>query len=92
MAAEADDYTEFGRSIAGAILEGGKSKQWALNMVGPLGCGRVELEQWLKRYRNERYQAIRWQKQKHEARQAKIARLQAEAEKLLKNLNEERRG
>lgn len=84
MADEADEYTEFGRSIAGAILEGGKSKQWALDMVSPLGCGRAELEQWLKRYRNERYQAIRWQKQKHEARRAKIERLNARAEELLR--------
>jgi hypothetical protein len=88
MADEADDYTEFGRSIAGAILEGGKSKKWALGMVSPLGCGRIELEQWLKRYRNERYQAIRWQRQKREHRRAKIEALEAQAEQILKNLNE----
>jgi hypothetical protein len=87
MADEGDDYTEFGRSIAGAILEGGKSKKWALDMVSPLGCGRIELEQWLKRYRNERYQAIRWQKQKRERRQAKIETLKAQAEQILKDLN-----
>lgn len=81
---EDQDYEEFGRSIAGAILEGSKTQAWALDMVSPLGCGRNDLERWLKRYRNERYQAIRWQKQKHERRRAKINELQSQAKELLR--------
>lgn len=85
MTDQQDDYGEFGRSIAGAVLEGGKSISWALEMVRPLGCGKGDLQDWLKRYRRERKEALRWQKQKHEARQAKIRALREKAEELLKN-------
>lgn len=81
------DYEDVGRAIAGAILEGGKSKAWALDLIRPLDFEATELEKWLTRYRRERYQAIRWQKDKVSNRRKKIARLQEQARQLLEQAN-----
>jgi len=80
------DYQEIGQAIAGAILEGGKTRPWALNLLKPLDFGAKELDEWLARYRRERYEAIRWQKQKKAHRRQKIARLQEAAHQLLEQI------
>lgn len=82
------DYQDIGRAIAGAILEGGKSRGWALELIKPLEFGPNELDQWLAKYRTERYRALRWQKKKVAHRRQKIENLRNRAEKLLGHLDE----
>lgn len=77
------DYQDVGKAIAGAVLEGGKSKAWAMSLIGPLEFGQADLEAWLVRYKRERYQAIRWQKRKLENRRQKIDQLKSKAEQVL---------
>lgn len=84
-AEEDQDYEDLGRAIAGAMLEGGKSRTWALDLIKPLEFGAKDLDQWLVTYKRERYMALRWQKKKVTHRRQKIARLQERAEKLLRD-------
>lgn len=77
------DYQEIGKAMAGAILEGDKTRSWALDLLKPLEFGAKDLDEWLIRYKRERYEAIRWQKQKKAHRRQKIARLQEQASRLL---------
>lgn len=77
------DYQDIGKAIAGAILEGGKSRTWALDLIRPLEFGLTELDQWLVRYKRERYQAIRWQQEKKAHRRQKISRMSTRAQELL---------
>lgn len=77
------DYQEIGKAMAGAILEGDKSRSWALELLRPLEFGAKDLDEWLVRYKRERYEAIRWQGQKRAHRRQKIAQLQEQASRLL---------
>jgi hypothetical protein len=88
---EPTDYEEIGRTMAGAVLEGGKSMGWALEMVKPLGYKAADLEEWLVAYRRENYEALRWQRNKAQRRREKIDRLEAQAGQLLKSLSEDRK-
>ena len=48
-------WEEVGESIAQAIVEGGKTRQWAWKIVGPLGLYRHwMLNHWIARYLEQR--------------------------------------
>jgi hypothetical protein len=49
-----EGWNEVGESIAGTILVGGRTKQWAWSIIGPLGLyKRWMLDLWIERYQQE---------------------------------------
>lgn len=44
-------WAEIGESIAGAVVDGGKTRPWAWGLIGPLGIyKRWMLDHWIARY------------------------------------------
>jgi len=88
-ATEDDPYKEIGESIAGAVLEGAKSKQWAVEMTKLLGYTTSDLSDWLVRYNRENYQRLRWQRNKSQRRQKKIDMMNRQAADLLRSQHDD---
>ncbi|MGA1646056.1 MAG: hypothetical protein ACO4AV_13875 [bacterium] len=82
---ENEGYEEIGRAIAGVIVQGGKSKKWALEMLEPLGYTCEDLDEWLRLYRREHYDEIRCSKRKELRRQRRIARYKEAADEILRS-------
>lgn len=82
---EDDPYKEIGESVAGAVLEGARSRSWAVEMTKMLGYTTSDLSAWLVRYNRENYERLRWQRTKAQRRQKKIDMLNRQAAELLRS-------
>ena len=72
-------YDDGGKVLAEAMIRAEQPRSWALDLAKALGYDGSDLDAWLRWYRHENYQSVRWMEQR---RQRKAKKLEDLAQKL----------
>lgn len=67
-----EDYQEWGRSLAKAVVNGATTQRGSLELMRALGYGREKLRQWVRRYQQEEPKTDKIRRTRSERRQKQI--------------------
>lgn len=81
-------YDEIGKTLARPVVEGYKSKNWALEIAGLLEYGKSDLDAWLEWYANENREELVARQAEQQQRREEIKRCKAKARELVNQFDQ----